>query len=398
MPTFEQLASLPENYSVTTAFATGATPATATLDRATVRYFNPGGATGFQIFGVFSLNAAQTQFTGGNIIQIDLLESSGSLSGRISGLNGFPVLTFLNLLATNPQALVAAIFSGDDIIISPQHGVPTKLEGFAGNDLLRAARTFGDAADILDGGSGDDELFGGGGNDRLFGGTDNDDLYGEAGNDSLRGDLGQDRMFGGTGNDVYYVDNVLDKTFEYFNEGNDSVQATVSWTLSDQIEALTLLEPALNGTGSDGGNFIVGNTRANRLDGRGGNDQIEGRLGNDILTGGLGADSFKFNTTLNGVSNKDTITDFSHTDDRILLDDAVFVGIGPVGQLSAAAFYVAGAPGAGSINHRIIYDSTIGVLFFDPDGGSPGVSQASVAFAVLTGAPKNVAFDDFVIV
>jgi Ca2+-binding RTX toxin-like protein len=135
-------------------------------------------------------------------------------------------------------------------------------------------------------------MTGGSGNDYLWGGAGNDTLYGNAGDDVLDGGIGADTMYGGAGNDTYTVDDVNDKVIELPGEGtNDVVRATVSYTLSDNVETLWLDgNAAINGTGNAGNNTITGNNAANILRGGGGNDILRGGGGNDTLYGGTGDD------------------------------------------------------------------------------------------------------------
>ena len=135
-------------------------------------------------------------------------------------------------------------------------------------------------------------MTGGAGNDYLWGGAGNDTLYGGAGDDVLDGGIGADTMYGGAGNDTYTVDDVNDKVIELPGEGtNDVVRATVSYTLSDNVETLWLDgNAAINGTGNAGNNTITGNNAANILRGGGGNDILRGGGGNDTLYGGTGDD------------------------------------------------------------------------------------------------------------
>jgi Ca2+-binding RTX toxin-like protein len=135
-------------------------------------------------------------------------------------------------------------------------------------------------------------MTGGAGNDYLWGGTGNDTLYGNAGDDVLDGGFGADAMSGGAGNDTYLVDDVNDTVIELPGEGtNDVVRTTVSYTLSDNVEAMWLDgTAAINGTGNSGNNTITGNTAANVLRGGGGNDILRGGGGNDTLYGGTGDD------------------------------------------------------------------------------------------------------------
>ncbi len=135
-------------------------------------------------------------------------------------------------------------------------------------------------------------ITGGSGNDYLWGGAGDDTLYGNAGDDVLDGGTGADTMYGGDGNDTYMVDNVNDKVIELPGGGtNDVVHASVSYTLSDNVETLWLdgIAP-INGTGNSGNNTLWGNYADNILRGGGGNDVIHGGAGNDTLYGGTGDD------------------------------------------------------------------------------------------------------------
>ena len=82
--------------------------------------------------------------------------------------------------------------------------------------------------------------------------------------------------------------------------GIDRVVAAVSFTLSAEVEQLELAgTAALNGTGNELGNLLLGNAAANRLVGLAGNDSIAGSAGNDTLEGGSG------NNTLDGGAGND---------------------------------------------------------------------------------------------
>ncbi|EXI64206.1 MAG: Cyclolysin [Candidatus Accumulibacter adjunctus] len=109
----------------------------------------------------------------------------------------------------------------------------------------------------------------------LRGNNGNDTLYGSLGNDTLNGATGADAMYGGQGNDVYTVDDAGDSVVEYSADGNDLVNSSVSWTLGDNIEQLTLTgSGAVNATGNELANTLSGrdNGAANVLTGRGGDD------------------------------------------------------------------------------------------------------------------------------
>ncbi len=121
-------------------------------------------------------------------------------------------------------------------------------------------------------------------NNKLTGNSANNVLTGAAGNDTLDGGLGNDSMAGGLGDDSYYVDSTLDVVTENLNEGTDTVFSSITYTLGDNLENLTLTgTSAINGTGNALNNVIIGNS---------GNNTLDGGLGIDSMTGGLGDDSY----------------------------------------------------------------------------------------------------------
>jgi Ca2+-binding RTX toxin-like protein len=129
------------------------------------------------------------------------------------------------------------------------------------------------------------------GNDSLSGGIGSDTLFGGEGNDTLNGSAGDDSMTGGLGNDSYYVDSAGDVVTEAIDEGTDRVIASISYTLGEHLENLTLTgTEAIDGTGNELNNAIVGNSVGNVLSGLGGNDSLSGSVGDDTLDGGAGND------------------------------------------------------------------------------------------------------------
>ncbi|MCK9911195.1 hypothetical protein MXD81_18740, partial [Microbacteriaceae bacterium K1510] len=65
-------------------------------------------------------------------------------------------------------------------------------------------------------------------------------LTGNAGNNVLSGGSGNDVMIGGAGDDTYVVDATGDVVTEAANEGTDTVQSSVTYTLGANVEDLTL--------------------------------------------------------------------------------------------------------------------------------------------------------------
>ena len=297
------------------------------------------------------------------------------------------------------------------------------INGNAGNNILVGTGL----SDIINGRAGNDVLIGLGGNDDLFGGLGRDVLIGGRGNDLLNGGLGADVMLGGLGDDTYVVNQVGDLVFEDENEGVDTVRSSISYTLGDNLNNLTLTGAAnRTGVGNDLGNEINGNAGNNILFGLGGNDLINGGAGrdtiiggtgNDVLNGGLGNDSisggpgndlinggrgqdfltggagnnsFVFDAPL-GAANRDVVLDFSVADDTFLIDNAVFVGLA-VGPLAAAAFRIGAV--AADATDRIIYNSGTGNLFFDVDG----VGGAGQQLFANAGPGLALTASDFVVI
>ncbi|WP_368677862.1 calcium-binding protein [Acinetobacter lactucae] len=150
----------------------------------------------------------------------------------------------------------------------------------------------------INGTSNADTLYGASGNDTITGQAGNDILYGQAGNDTLNGSTGNDTMYGGKGDDTYIVDSTADVISESVNEGTDTVQSSVTYTLVNNVENLTLTGTiAINGTGNALNNVIVGNSAINTLNGGAGDDYLNGGTGADKLLGGTGNDSYVIDNT-----------------------------------------------------------------------------------------------------
>jgi Ca2+-binding RTX toxin-like protein len=146
-------------------------------------------------------------------------------------------------------------------------------------------------ANILTGNDGGNTLDGGDGADQLLGGLGADDLVGGAGGDMLDGGTGADQMAGGTGDDTYVVDNLSDLVTEVGGEGSDRIRASVSLTLSADVENLELTGSGnIDGTGNGLANHMTGNSGDNLLSGGGGGDIIRGASGLDDLNGDDGND------------------------------------------------------------------------------------------------------------
>jgi Ca2+-binding RTX toxin-like protein len=234
----------------------------------------------------------------------------------------------LQLTGINFNTLTAA-----DFIFSTNVFNETFTGGANSDDLFG-----GLGNDTLLGGAGDDRLFGEQGIDSLVGGTGNDSYYitnigdvvdetstlvneidhvyatvsyqlgnnvenltlmgtaainatGNAGNNlitgnsaanTLDGGAGIDTLVGGLGNDTYIVDTTTDIITEAPNEGTDTVQSSVTFSLASlaNLENITLTGvAAINATGNASNNTLIGNSAAN------------------LLTGGLGNDTYVIDAT-----------------------------------------------------------------------------------------------------
>ena len=239
------------------------------------------------------------------------------------------------------------------------------LAGF-GNDLANTL-TGNEFDNILDGRLGADTMIGGAGNDTYFvdhandltveavgegidtvhatasyrlitgaenliliarsgarfglGNEHNNHITGNEADNLLNGFEGADTLVGGIGNDSYSVDNASDVTRERADEGLDTVNAYINWTLGTNIERLILApgSTARNGAGNELDNTITGNEFENILNGAAGNDtllggeardSLNGDAGNDTLGGGTGEDNMSGGTgndTLGGGVGNDRL-------------------------------------------------------------------------------------------
>ncbi|WP_159293787.1 S8 family serine peptidase [Microcystis aeruginosa] len=107
----------------------------------------------------------------------------------------------------------------------------------------------------------------------------------------------------------------------------DTLVTAATTTLAANVENLTLTgAAAINGTGNNGNNVIIGNSANNTLTGLAGNDTLNGGAGNDTLNGGAGNDILfggAGNDLLTGGVGKDTLTGnlgIDRFDYRVLTD------------------------------------------------------------------------------
>jgi Ca2+-binding RTX toxin-like protein len=148
--------------------------------------------------------------------------------------------------------------------------------GTSGNDTLYGLdSSLVEYVNTIYGLDGADNIYGGRGADSLYGGNGDDYIVGYAGNDVIDGGAGADAMFGGYGDDTYVADNASDYMYEYADQGTDTVQSSITWTLGTNFENLTLTGSSnINGTGNSLDNILTGNSGDNTLDGSSGTDTV----------------------------------------------------------------------------------------------------------------------------
>jgi serralysin len=110
--------------------------------------------------------------------------------------------------------------------------------------------------------------------ENAIGGGGNDTILGNARANVLDGGAGADALAGRGGDDTYIVDNLGDTVTEAAGEGIDLVKSSVSFTLGDNVDNLTLTGTAANGTGNALDNTIVANKVANVIRGGAGSDTV----------------------------------------------------------------------------------------------------------------------------
>ncbi|NML92866.1 calcium-binding protein [Novosphingobium olei] len=324
-------------------------------------------------------------------------------------------------------------------------GADTLLGG-AGDDFIYG----GAAADRIVGGSGNDQLLGEEGNDHINGGAGDDIITGGMGDDYILGGLGADRFVFSAADyaragEFPYPDAPTRDTIADFTIGKDKIDLTAfgsnvpmslthqsdydlitidlnrngtddlrirvqtlggRLTLTDIVHNDTTVEGTANSdrlygafgndtlSGLGGDDLLAGGDGSDQLIGGSGNDTLRGGAGADKLTGGLGQDFFYFDTVETSAES-DTVADFSSGKDKLLFDSSAFAALaGQVSGRSLSAAEFGTGKFATTANQHIIYNSSNGALYYDPDGNG---ESDQVQIATLTFHPIVTSSDIIVI-
>ncbi len=196
------------------------------------------------------------------------LTGTGAINGTGNGLNNtITGNSGNNVLDGGAGADALSGGTGNDTYVVDNTSDTVTESASAGTDTVQSAVTFTLGANLENLTLIGTAAINGTGN------TLNNILIGNSGANVLSGGTGSDTMSGGAGDDTYVVDVAGDIVTELTNEGTDTVQSAITYTLGNNVENLTLTgTAAINGTGNALDNVLTGNSGANVLTGGAGND------------------------------------------------------------------------------------------------------------------------------
>ena len=173
-------------------------------------------------------------------------------------------------------------YAGSDLAVTVDLGKGTGQWGHAEGDVIADIENVigSEYSDLLIGDDGANRLEGGDGADDLRGGAGDDELWGGDGSDFFFGDAGADELQGGANIDRVYYDKSDEAVTVDLGEGTAEGGHAEGDVITD-IEDIS---------GSEYGDFLVGNDITNYLFGNAGDDELRGGGGDDWLLGDDGDD------------------------------------------------------------------------------------------------------------
>ncbi|MES3002082.1 MAG: hypothetical protein V4787_15435, partial [Pseudomonadota bacterium] len=268
----------------------------------------------------------------------------------------------------------------------------------------------GSGADLLTGNELDNRLDGGGGADTLHGGGGNDVFDWDAGKR-----LGSDTFYGGAGDDTFALDTATDRVVELRGEGNDTVWASVSYSLANQPDVENV-----RGLGTTGLR-LEGNAADNVLSGTSANDTLSGGAGIDTVVFGGARGAYAFTATSSGFSARGEGIDTLASIERFVFADQALawdldgragtvarilgavMGPGAAGNSTLAGIGLALAD-AGTAEGALVqlaiearvgagasHQAVVELLYFNVMGAQPNAATEGYLSSLLDSGAMNVA-------
>lgn len=277
--------SVPDSQSLNLSGAFGL--AAATIGGTTFLFASGQYDSGISVFSVNSSGQFSSVFNLNDTSALGLYRVRGLETFQFDGQNYLSATGFeddaVGYFLINPNgSLSPAATLFDNAAFALNGASQTAFASLGGSGFIIASGLYDGGFSVFEIGGGSDTLNGTGSADTILGRGGADILNGLAGNDLMDGGIGGDLMQGGAGDDSYAVDDIADDIVENLNEGADVVYSTVSFDLTDNLEAIVMQGSGNIGTNGNAlNNHIYGNAGANYINGAGGNDYMAGGAGND---------------------------------------------------------------------------------------------------------------------
>jgi Ca2+-binding RTX toxin-like protein len=180
----------------------------------------------------------------------------------------------------------------------------------------------------------------------------------------------------GTGVDqLRGIENVIAGNFADSVTGNAAANRIEGMNGNDLLQGGGGADTLMGGFGSDTQRGGAGN---DSLSGMAGDDALFGGAGHDSLRGGPGTDRFVLHAgtgTALSAANFSTVLDLVHGTDKIVLDDDILTAFRVGSPVTEQHFLSSpGATTATTSDQRLVYDSSAGVFYYDPDGAGDSMT------------------------